>query len=274
MELILRSAEVSIPQAIENLEQLKAEIAPKMEFYSSLTVTGDGIKEAKADRAKLNKLKKAIDDKRIAVKKQCLAPYEALEKECKELEAIIIAPIMAIDSQIKAFEETEKNKKYAELSDYFDSVNSLDFLKIDDVLNPKWSNKTLSEETLKDEISVNIRRISEELEQLRKMYQDSPLLTPIINKFIEKKELSPTLVYAAQLEHELKEEQRYKEKMSQKNLENMADIRGISASVTEILPDIDPEITGTFRVTCTRKQLISLRDFMKSNKIKFEIVKE
>lgn len=81
MELILKSAEISIPHAIENLEQLKAEIAPKMEYYRSLAVTEDGIKAAKSDRAKLNKLKTAISDQRIAVKKQCLASYETFERE-------------------------------------------------------------------------------------------------------------------------------------------------------------------------------------------------
>ncbi len=111
MELILKSAEISIPHAIENLEQLKAEIIPKMEYYRSLVVTESSIRAAKNDRANLNKLRKAINDQRIAVKKQCLAPYEALESECKELEALIVAPMSAIDVQIKAFEEIEKNQK-------------------------------------------------------------------------------------------------------------------------------------------------------------------
>lgn len=267
MELILKSAEISIPQAIENLEQLKAEIAPKMEYYRSLAVTEDSIRAAKADRAKLNKLKKAIDDQRIAVKKQCLTPYEALERECRELEALIIAPIAAIDTQIKAFEDAEKNKKYAELQAYFESVNDVEFLKLDDVLNPKWSNKTLSVDALKNEISTNINRISGEYEQLRRMYQDSPLLTPIVNKFIEKKELSPTLVYAAQLESDFTREQKRKEEFNQRN-------PATDTISHEIGSDKDPEITGAFRVTCKKSQLISLRDFMKSQKIKYEIVKE
>lgn len=278
MELILKSAEISIPHAIENLEQLKAEIMPKMEYYSSLVVTEESIRSAKADRANLNKLKKAISDQRIAVKKQCLAPYEALECECKELESLIIAPIAAIDAQIKAFEEIEKNKKYAELKAYFESVNNLEFLALDDVLNPKWSNKTLSSESLKEEILTAINRISDDCEQLRIMYQNSPLLTPIINKFKEKKELSPVMVYAAQLEKELEMEQKRKKESNYKAVENTVDIPvkidEIPEKSNEIRHNIEPEITGTFRVTCTRDQLISLRDFMKSQEIKFEIVKE
>lgn len=286
MELILRSDEISIPHAIENLEQLKAEIAPKMEYYSSLVVTEESIRSAKNDRANLNKLKKAISDQRIAVKKQCLAPYEALECECKELEALIIAPIAAIDAQIKAFEEIEKNKKYSELKAYFYSVNNLEFLTLDDVLNPKWSNKTLSVESLKEEMLTNINRISGDFEQLRIMYQNSPLLTPIINKFTEKKELSPVLVYAAQLEKELEKEQKREEELEAKQPKN-----ALNAPVSAPEPNnefiqenintavsvdsrVNQSITGTFRVTCTKDQLIMLRDFMKSQGIKFEVVKE
>lgn len=32
-------------------------------------------------------------------------------------------------------------------------------------------------------------------------------------------------------------------------------------------------ISGTFKVTCTKSQLIALRDFMKENGISFEVVK-
>ena len=43
-----------------NNEELKAEIAEKMQEYKSLAFTEETIKEAKADRAKLNKLRTAL----------------------------------------------------------------------------------------------------------------------------------------------------------------------------------------------------------------------
>ena len=36
----------------------------------------------------------------------------------------------------------------------------------------------------------------------------------------------------------------------------------------------EPRITGVFRVTGTRQQIIALRDFMRANQIEFQIVKE
>ena len=66
MELILKSAELNLPQSIANLEQLKAELEPRLEKYNSLVVTEDSIKAAKEDKAALNKLKKAIEEQRIS----------------------------------------------------------------------------------------------------------------------------------------------------------------------------------------------------------------
>jgi len=42
--------------------------------------------------------------------------FQEFEKKCKELVELIKGPVSAIDSQIKAFEEEETNKKYSELN--------------------------------------------------------------------------------------------------------------------------------------------------------------
>ena len=57
MELILANADLNLPQSIANLEQLKEELVPRLEKYNNLVVTEDSIKDAKADKANLNKLK-------------------------------------------------------------------------------------------------------------------------------------------------------------------------------------------------------------------------
>ena len=52
---------ITTPERIEwNYEELKAEIAERVQHYETLVYTDETIKEAKADRANLNKLKKAL----------------------------------------------------------------------------------------------------------------------------------------------------------------------------------------------------------------------
>ena len=85
LELILRSANIDLPNEIENLEQLKTELIPRLEKYNSLVVTEDSIKAAKEDKANLNKLRKAIEEQRISIKKQYLEPYNVLEADRKSV---------------------------------------------------------------------------------------------------------------------------------------------------------------------------------------------
>ena len=123
LELMIRPAEVTIPQAIDNFEQLKAELEPRMQKYASLVVSEEGITAAKKDKADLNKLKTAVEDQRKAVKKQCLELQTTFEAQCRELTAMIDEPITAIDRQLKAFEEQRRQEKYKELETFFAKIN-------------------------------------------------------------------------------------------------------------------------------------------------------
>ena len=99
-----------------NNEEIKAEVAEKVQHYKSLVYTETEIKAAKADRATLNKFVTALENKRKEVKKQCMAPYEQFEAQIKEIIAIVNEHIQLIDTQIKDFEEKKKAEKLAERS--------------------------------------------------------------------------------------------------------------------------------------------------------------
>ena len=62
----LKVNEVAVPEQITfNYEELKQELTEKVSMYETLVYTDDQIKQAKADKANLNKLKKALNDERI-----------------------------------------------------------------------------------------------------------------------------------------------------------------------------------------------------------------
>ena len=278
MELILKDVQVTIPQQIENLEQLKAELEPKLEYYNNLAVTDDGIKEAKSDRAKLNKLKAAIEGRRKEVKKQVMGIYEPLEKQCKELTTLIDKPINAIDKQIKAFDEIKKQEKYKELEEFFDEVNTLDFVKFEDVLSPKWSNATMKTDTLKNEISGNVQTIVDDYSEIKNLYENSAVFTAIEQHFKETKDKAHTLAYAVVLEKQEQARQEEKAKVEQLKAEKQAALEQENIKITEPIvqkaePINEPILTGEFKVFCTKNQLIALRDFMKNNGINFEVLK-
>ena len=115
----LKVKELDFPKLIEfNFEELKAEITAKAALYKNMVYTDDSIKQAKADKAALNKFITALEDKRKEVKKQCLQPYEAFEKQMKELVAIVNEPVQLIDSQGKAYEDKQKADKLEKIQEF------------------------------------------------------------------------------------------------------------------------------------------------------------
>lgn len=289
MELILKSGTVTIPQAIENVQALKAELSERLDYYKSLIVTADSIRDAKADKAALNKLKSAIDDQRKEVKRQVLALYDPLERECKELVAMIDAPIEAIDKQLKAFDEIKKQVKYTALVEFFGKINCLEFIKLEHVLNPKWGNATVKLDTLKAEISAEVQRISDDYAEIRKLYADSPMLTAIMQRFETTRDKGAALAYAAEIEWKERAEQERRQREAAERAEREKQIIVLDKVYTDepippqeeadpiIIeapePENEPIGQAAFRVTGTRSQIRALAAFMKENGITYEIIK-
>ena len=282
MELQLKTAAINLPQEIANLEALKAELAPKLEQYSSLVVTEESIKAAKADKANLNKLRTAIEDQRKAAKKQYLEPYTILEAQCKEVVALIDAPIGAIDKQLKAFDEKEKAEKYNELEAFFSTVQRETFIELQDVINPKWANKTEKIDSLKVEIEAACQKFHDEYEQLNKLYENFPHKLAIIDKFKSTKDFSQTMVYAKNLEFEYEKEQ--KEQAEKENAQNAPQAPTTDSNVIT-LPEEQRDtvaqseqtqklIKGRFEVVGTAPQIIALGQYMKANFIRYRIVND
>jgi hypothetical protein len=287
MELILRNADVTIPQAIENIQYLRQELAARLDYYKGVIVTEDTIKDAKADRANLNRLKAAIDDQRKEVKRQTMALYEPLEKECKELLSMIDEPIGVIDSQLKAFDEQKKAAKYQALTEFFTKVNTLDFVKIEHVLNPKWGNATAKLDALKDEMSGNIQRIVDDYADIKKLYANSTMLTAILQRFEQTRDKGAALAYAAEIERREKAEQERREREAAEKArreQEQREAEQIQRQPDEVImrptiaptpaePAPEPIGQATFRVIGTRSQLRTLAAYMRDNGIKYEVLK-
>ena len=159
------SEESGFLKAIEwNYEELKAELSQKLEDYKGLVYTEEQIKEAKADRAKLNALATAIDSKRKEIKKQCLQPYEAFEAQIKDLLALIKEPVSLIDTQIKGYEEEKKKKKLEEVKELFEKLKTeageeLEFISFEQIFEEKFLNASISLKMVETVISNKFNSI-------------------------------------------------------------------------------------------------------------------
>lgn len=253
--------DLTFPAKIEfNFEEIKAELSEKLTTYNALVVTAEGIKEAKADKAKLNKLRIAVEDKRKEIKKLCLAPYESFEAQCKEIVALIDEPIKSIDGQIAVFDQKMQDEKWKQIEGYYKAEvkDLINLVPLEKIVSPKWKNKTESIETICYGIGDTLDRIRNEIAVIENLHSDFG--QQLIDFYLENYNLTQTLQ-----EHE-------RLKIQHKNLEAR-----VAQSVVkpETVPSPIPEqlYNATFRVVGTKEQIQALGAFMKSNDINYEVIK-
>lgn len=152
-----------------NFEELKTEITAKAALYKNMVYTDDSIKEAKADKAALNKFITALENKRKEVKKQCLQPYETFEKQMKELVAIVNEPVQLIDQQVKAYEDGQKADKLEKIKEFWEATEHPDWLQCKQIFDQKWLNASVSMKKVQEAITERLAQIAADVKTLENL---------------------------------------------------------------------------------------------------------
>lgn len=141
----LKMNEYQLPeQILFNYEELKAELTEKVQHYETLVYTDDQIKEAKADRAALNKLKKALNDERIRREKEYMKPFDDFKSKINEIISIIDKPVAVIDKQIREYEDKRQQEKLEEIKKLWFEMEVPDGLTLDNVFNYRMLNASFN----------------------------------------------------------------------------------------------------------------------------------
>ena len=153
-------------QWLKHIDWNKAEfekaIDAAVKDYQDIAYGEDQIKQAKDDRAALNKIKKAIEDRRKAVKKVVNAPYDQFEKEVKEVTQKLDAAVTQIDTQVKAYESRQRDEKRTQILDYFRGelvkANQGD-IEAEKLCEASWLNASFSMAQVKKAIEAKVENL-------------------------------------------------------------------------------------------------------------------
>lgn len=283
----LRVEPVTFPEVIQfNYEELKAEITSKVEMYKNLVYTGsDQIKDAKADRAALNKLIKAMSDESIRIKKDCLKPYDEFERKIRELTDIVNEPVQLIDKQIKEYEQTLKEEKRKDIEALFETIGFQAFVKLDMIWDEKWLNASVSMKSIEEKMRERMYQISTDLLTLNRLSEYAFEAVAVyketldMNRSIaEAQRMSEIAKQKAEAEARRKqeEERRAKEAEEKKVYET-------PVIIPEPVPDQDqqaPEHMVTepdkmevrFAALLTTEDALALKEFFQSRNIEFRAI--
>lgn len=253
--------------AIQIREMVKA-VLPK---YDIANYNDDNIDQAKRDKAALNKAAKALNAKRLEIEKEFMKPFGEFKEVVAETVKLIGEASAKIDNVVKLNEQQYKDKKKAEIRQYFDERNA-NLVDFERVFNPSWLNKTASMKSIRAEIDVTLNRIDSEIESLKGYGEDFDVLKTY---YMGTLNLSATLQYANKIQ-----EQRERARIADENLrKSEEEAKQKQPTVTDPQKNKEEKpkaesggmlYTRAFKVYATKEQIIALGDYMNENGIQFE----
>lgn len=161
------------PAAIEaNFAALDARVEEMIEGYAEARydlTDADSIKQAKRDRAYLNGIAKEIDERRKAVKREYMRPYEEFEAQANAIAAKVKSASANIKEQLDEAEERRKDAAYAILKEYYEDLAGLlvPVVPYERVHEEKWLNKTFGEIKAKRAIDEKVAKVAHDWETLQ-----------------------------------------------------------------------------------------------------------
>lgn len=268
--------QVSEIQALEpikfNYEDLKASLTANLEKYKNLVYTEETIKEAKADRALLNKVSTAINDEKKRIKNKLLEPYMDFEEKCKELMAMVSEVSEGIDSQVKAFEQKTKNEKLQEIMAYWiENVGEFnDLIDFDLIFEERWLNSSYSMKKVQTDINHIFEKTKMDLATLDSTIKDENIKKQVKDFYFNNIKSPSILSLSIQESQRIEEANKKIETLenSQNAEQNTENLTSCLQSITDKEQNEDLQQLD-FRVWVTQRQKFALREFLKANNIKF-----
>ena len=272
MEFQLISPQTFVNAIEFNYDDLHKWITEQVEKYQNLTYTDETIKDAKEDRASLNKFKERIDAARKDVKKRYLEPYNNFEDKVKTLLKLIEEPAAAIDTQVKDYEERKKTEKKKQIEDYFNATigDLSNLLTLDKIFNPKWLNATVTIKNVQTEIDQILAKVKFDLQTIKDLKSEWELT--LIDTYLNTLDIAAALREKTRLEErkqELDKREEIKEELLN-NATNKAEALSVAAAIS-VAENIEPVkiYTRKFWVKGTADQLKTLGQYMKDNGIEY-----
>lgn len=270
-----------LPIITQRLKEVSEDIKQRTDVAMSLVVTEDNISDIKKVRASLNKEFTEYENVRKTIKKQIMQPYDEFNAQYEEY---ISNAFKAADKDLKGKiddgEQKIKDEKEQELHEYFEELR--ESMHLENVVN--WYdlqikvNLSDSQKKLKELINSKLDTISNEVKLIElEEYADDIMLEytkdfnfsraklEVLNRVSEKKRLEEE-----RLKRQQQEEQ---DKQLEQKVEEAEDELKIPEEIVTLEEEKkETEFATLFRVVGTRDQIVSVRNFMVENNIKFENV--
>ena len=281
-----------------NFEEIKAALAAGLEEYKGMVFTAESQPKAKKTVASLRKLKNAMNDRRIEIKKKFMEPYTNFEAQVKELDKLIDEPIDFISGQIEEFERRRVEAKKAMICEIYTGIMAehgtvMEYLPLDRIYDSRWENSTTTQKAITEAITAHVEHVEKDLDTIRAM--ESEFEDKGLAKYKATLELSDAITamnqYQKQKEEILRRQAEEEQRKAEEEARRAAEEEQRKATLVheepvapEVVPDVAleeekevrsataPEGTVRYEVVADPFQIAQLEAAMREYGIKFRRV--
>ena len=275
MAMELKIKEYEQPKQIEfNFDELKKELEARAKEYETIVYGEDQIKQAKEDRAQLNKFKKALNDERLKREREYMEPFNDFKQKVNLIISIIDKPIYVIDKQVKDWEKDQKDKKKKEIEAMFAGLEGVpEWVKLEKIFDEKWLNASTSMKSVQEDVQARLEGIKKDLETLSNLpqfafeatetYKGSLNLNVAISEGMRLSEIQRRKEEQERLRKEAEERERQEKEAAKREQEH------VEASEQPEPAKDEPRRWIGFSANLTFAQALELRDFFETRGIEF-----
>ena len=169
----------------KDYSKLLSEATLIAEKLNEMEVNEDNIKEQKKLLAKVNKVVKELNSRRIAIKKEILEPYELFNSQVKEIESVIKEADTRLRNQAREIEEEERVEKKKRVHEIWDlRMQQYDLAKMiefEDWIQQSHLNKSMSMNKVEDEMVIFLEAVEKDLGVINDMDNSKEIMTEYLN---------------------------------------------------------------------------------------------
>lgn len=270
-----------------NFEELKSEIIAVSQEYETSVYTDETMKNAKSDRAKLKKFVDAMKSERTLIRKKLLEPDILFGEQIAELTGIVERAIDNIDTQVKDYEQRQRDAKTAKIREFYEEniYDLAEYLPFERLFRSEWANASTTMKSVKESMLDTIQKVAEGLAILNEA--ESPYAGDMKKVFLRTYDIGAAMAERNRLEAEAENRRLYMEEQERRKAEceaaRKAEAERVMAAgrnqpkepeyvapVEDVVEE--PVHILDFRVHATIKQLEQLKNFLKVAGIRFEPV--
>ena len=255
------------------------------EFYGKLVFTNDQYTEAKDERAKVNKLKKTIEDNRKEIVKEFKQPIDDFEATSKRIEKLLEAASNTIGASIERFDLEQQAIKQTKINILIESIRQdyiLNHKEFETQLNEfniefdkRWFNKTYKNSDLQQDIES---QFDTALDDLYKFKADAEMIITFFNT-INVDNLLNKEVYIERYKftrdvneviNNIKADYEAKKVALQPQTTKVELIDPFAGVSINNPTEMKPEKEITVKITCKESQLDLIKNFANQNGMRME----